>query len=66
MDVRENFTELPDFQFGNGDLPESRNEIRLEYAQVLEGPRRTYYLLLERLEQSRALLRDLSARLRAP
>jgi len=66
MDVRETLIESPDYGLGRDDDHDTRGDAWVGQAAVLDGPRRTCFVLLERLEQSRAILRDLTARLRRP
>jgi hypothetical protein len=44
--------------------PDPSLDLWHDAAAMLEGPRRTCLLLLDRLEQSRVVLRDLTSRLR--
>ena len=64
MDLRESLKDSPDLEPGLSDRQDTKLDSWVGYPTMLEGPRRTYHLLLERLEQSRVLLHDLSARLR--
>jgi hypothetical protein len=65
MEKRENFPYPPDVRAMRTDSRELGVDAWFD-GSILEGPRRTYFILLERLEQSRELLRDMSARLRRP
>jgi hypothetical protein len=64
MNVRESADRSTGLRSQQIDLLKLPQDRWAHGAAILEGPRRTYLVLLERLEQSRVILRDLTARLR--